>query len=498
MDVVIFAAYAVNTPHYETELELAHRHADDGDRVTMLTCGGEPEACDPNPYHDAPRCAKCIGRRKAGRPLIPSSVRFEPFYRLTAEDRHELERLPTSFNTQEDLKQLKVDGFDIGFATLSSLISRMRDPQLDVKAHATLIRRFLRSAWIVHRSMRRYLDDHDADRVYVFNGRLALMRGVLRICQQRGVECYTHERGRDLNRYILLRNTSIHDIDTVNRLIWETWEAAGPDSDREAVARRWYADRAAGGGDMPFVGGQHAERLPAGWNPDKHNVALYVSSEDEFAAIGESWRNPLYPTQNAALRAIIDSIGADPGNVHLYVRTHPNLAVVDNEQTREIATMEGPFSTVIPPADPVDTYALMRAADTVVAFGSTAGIEAVHWGTPTILAGMCFYRNLGVTYNPETHEELIRLLHEDLKPKPIGPTLAYGYFWPTFGVPFRYFTPDGFFSGRFKGVRIRPSPADQAKIAVLRVTHPQRFVRHVKRGVSKRWRYVRNRLRRRV
>ena len=111
---------------------------------------------------------------------------------------------------------------------------------------------------------------------------------------------------------------------------------------------------------------------------------------------------------------------------------------------------------------------------------------------------LTFYRNLGVTYNPETHDELIQLLHAQLEPKPMDPTLAYGYFWPTFGIPFKHFEPDGYFSGRFHGVRIRPSPTAQARITLLRLTHPQRFVRHVKRGVTKRWRYFRNRIRRPV
>ncbi|MHC4217558.1 MAG: capsular polysaccharide export protein, LipB/KpsS family [Planctomycetota bacterium] len=498
MNVVIFSAYAVNCPHFETELELASTHADAGDHVTLLTCGSELEACDPNPYHDVQRCAKCIGRRDAGLALLPPSVEVRPFLELTPQDRRDLDQVPTRFDTHDQLKSYRVGGFDIGYAALSSLISRMRDPRVSLTTHAALLRAFLRSAWTVHRSMMRLLDAHQVDRVYVFNGRLAVVRAVLRACQEKGVDCYTHERGRDPNLYILLENTSIHDIETVDRLIRETWDAAAGDPARETTARQWYEDRAHGGGDMSFVGGQHTERLPANWNPEKRNIALFVSSEDEFAAVGDAWKNPLYDTQTVALAAIVNALRDDPGDIHLYIRTHPNLSVVDNAQTREIGTLNTKFSTVIPPADPVDTYELMRRSSSVVSFGSTAGIEAVYWGTPSILAGVSFYRHLGVTYNPQSHDELIQLLHADLQPKPIDATLAFGYFWPTFGIPFKHFTPDGYFSGRFMGVRIKPSPAAQARIAFLRITHPQRFVRHVKRGVTKRWRFIRNRMRRPV
>ena len=68
-------------------------------------------------------------------------------------------------------------------------------------------------------------------------------------------------------------------------------------------------------------------------------------------------------------------------------------------------------------------------------------------------------------------------------------------FWPTFGVPFKHFVPDGFFSGRFKGVRLRPSLPAQAWIALLRVLYPRRAVRHVKRLVTKRGRILRNKMR---
>ena len=94
--------------------------------------------------------------------------------------RRDLDRLQTRYDSHDQLKKLTVGNFDIGFAVLSSLITKMRDPQADLKAHGALIRSLLRGAWTAHRSMCRYLDTHDVDRVYVFNGRFATMRAVLR------------------------------------------------------------------------------------------------------------------------------------------------------------------------------------------------------------------------------------------------------------------------------------------------------------------------------
>ena len=351
MNIVVFATYAINTPHFETELELAHTHADKGDHVTILTCGGELESCDPNPYHDAPRCAKCMGKRDCGLKLIPPSIVTESFYQLTDEDRHELDQLQTQYDSHEALKKLTIGGFDIGFAVLSSLITKMRDPEVDLKVHGTLLRALLRAAWAVHRSMCRYLGTHDVDRVYVFNGRFATMRAVLRACQEKGVECFTHDRGRDLSRYILLRNTTIHDIPFMHDLIWDTWNAAGADSDREAVARAWYEARDRGEVDDGFVREQRAKRLPADWDNLKRNITIFVSSEDEFASISDAWRNPLYDSQIEGILAIIDSLEHDPADLHLYLRPPPNLASVDHVQTRDIAKLAAPFLTCLPPPD---------------------------------------------------------------------------------------------------------------------------------------------------
>ena len=120
----------------------------------------------------------------------------------------------------------------------------------------------------------------------------------------------------------------------------------------------------------------------------------------------------------------------------------------------------------------------------------------MYWGVPSILAAKSMFRDFGVTYNPATHEELIELLRRDLEPRPVGPTLAYAYFWPQFGVPFKYFASDGFYSGRFKGVRIRPTKAALMRIGLLRLVDHRRVLRHIRRSATKRFRMLANNLRR--
>lgn len=455
MNVVVFSPYARWTPHLETDLEIIQRHVDQGDRVTLLGCDSEMPTCDANPQHAKKLCRQCTGRRLAGLALLSSRISVEPFHRLTDQDRRAWGALPARFANVEELKACHVGSFDIGYAVLSSVVSQLRDPDVDLGKHTDLVERTLRNAFVVYRSIANFLDAHPVDRFYVFNGRFAPLRAALRACQERGVTCFTHDRGFDLRHYALFRDTFLHDRAYREQQIREAWERAG--ADREATAARWFQARSEGDGGswFSYVQHQRAASLPRDWDPRKRNVVVFLSSEDEFVAVGDCWRNPLYRDQTHAIRAIVQSLRGNSRDVHLYLRVHPNLAGVDNRQTRELAEVAAPFVTVIGADDPISSYALLRAAEKVVTFGSTLGIEAVYWGVPSVLAGTSYYRNLGATYNPGSHAEMIEMIGRPLPPKPVTPALIYGHYFATFGTPFRYFSPDGIFSGTFKGRRIK-------------------------------------------
>jgi hypothetical protein len=127
----------------------------------------------------------------------------------------------------------------------------------------------------------------------------------------------------------------------------------------------------------------------------------------------------------------------------------------------------------------------MRGADAVLTFGSTTGIESVYWGTPSILAGRCYYAHLDGTYNPDSHEELVDLIRSRLEPKSVEPALMYGYYQMTAGEPYRYFRAEGMYRGRFKGRRVRPGPFARAGVLLADVIRPQRVFRRARKLLRK-------------
>jgi hypothetical protein len=452
VNVVVLSTHPRWITHFGTELEIIQRHLDDNDSVVHLRCDAVQAACDYNPEHSASKCRKCIGVCEEGLAHLSRQVPSLSLLDLTPADEEELARLPTSFATHADLRSFRIDNFDIGWAALSSVISSIRDPKPDLSRHADLIRRFINAALTVYRSVQHYLDRHEVDRMYVFNGRLASCRAVLRACQSRNVPCLVHERGCDLQHYELYRDAMPVDLAYVAAQIAAYWERASSAPKRDEVGSRFFTERARGHVQSwySFVTSQREGLLPGHWDPEKTNLVIFNSSEDEFAAIGDEWRNPLYPTQRDGLLRMIESLSSWKENFHVYLRMHPNLRAVDNDDTRGVRQLSAPFLTVIPPDSPISTYALIGQADRVLSFGSTVGIEAVYWGTPSILAGPSLYRGLGGTYNPESHDELVALLKTELAPKDKTAALMYGYYYASFGIRYKYYRPTSVTKGVFR------------------------------------------------
>ena len=452
MHVAIFCPFVQWPTHFGTDLELIQRHLDCGDQVTVIVCDGEMPTCEVNIDHSPDVCAGCIRSRHAGLALLTPRATVVSLHQFIPADAMQFE-IPERFTSHEQLKRYRIDGFDLGYAALSSLIFLLRDGGCDLAQHGARVNGLLRAAHRVYRATREFLQRHAVDRFYVFNGRFATTRGVMRACADAGVECLMHERGCDLRHFELYPNVFPHDRAFIDRTIRRLWEEAGPASDRATIGAQWFRNKVQGiePWEVSFVAHQEPEQLPSPWRNGTRKVAIFTSSEDEFAAIGPEWQNPLYEHELAGVEAIVDSLRHVDHETHLYVRIHPNLRGLDNRQTQGLRALSAPFLTVIPADSLVSSYSLLRNADTVLTFGSTIGIEAVYWGVPSILAGVSYYRGLDATYTPTTHEELMRQLRAPLAPLPVEPALMYGFYASTYGSPFRYFRAASYDVGSFKG-----------------------------------------------
>jgi hypothetical protein len=455
--ILVVTPYAIFPPWFNTDLEMIQTHLDAGDDVACLACNAHLPVCDFNEKHDLQVCLHCVGRRVEGFRLLRGNVRVLPVLDLTAQQRAELARLPLDFADLDALKSWSVDNFDIGWAIVASVLWLTRDPYPDLNVHAALIRDLAYSSLAVYRSVENHLAAAAYDRVYVFGGKHGVPRAVLRACQKQGVPCYVTERGNSIHTYEAYPDVMPHDMAYNVRAIQEAWNHAANNPQREAIASRFYEEKAQGVTQAwySFTKDQQQGALPANWDVAKRNIVIFSTSLDEFGSVGEDFVGPLYRDPLTGLHKIIASLTPHQERLHLYLRIHPNLAGVHNPYEDQIRDLRAPFLTVIQPEGRTSSYPLMQAATTVLTFGSTTGIEAAYWGKPSVLAGMNYYRNLGSTYNPASHEELIELLLQDLPAKDRTGALMYGYYYMTYGKPFRFFVPDDPLNGKFQGQYVR-------------------------------------------
>ena len=452
---LFFLPQTRHTPGHEWGLDLIQQLLDAGDEVLVLVCDGEAASCEINLRHRYSVCHKCIQKRAAGMRLLKGNFKTATFLKLSAGNRREIAELPREFESLDALKRYKFDVADLGMAVASSMISCTRDPQFDLRAHRETVAALLQSAVAVYRSIQNYLSESHFDRVYVFNGRIATFRALFRAAQSKNVPCHMYEAGSSIHRIQWFINHLPHEIAYNNVLMRRAWDDAASDpAAREQLARAFYEKATAGKALISFISGQKDGTLPEGFDETRHNVAVFNSSEDELSAVGSEWNNPIYAGQTEGLIRISQDAELLAPNTTLYLRIHPHLKGVDNAVTRSLRGLNRGRFVVIPPESPVSSYALLRNCRSVLTFGSTMGIEAVYHGKPSILAAQSFYRELGGTYNPATHEEVLALLQTDLAPKPIDAALLYGYYYETYGEPFKYFAAKSYDEGTFKGKKV--------------------------------------------
>lgn len=461
VNVLFFEPFAIFSPHFETCLEIIQEHGDQGASITYIGCDASVPICYANPEHHLSLCLRCISRRNQGLKRLNVS---KPIHYISLDDLpypifENLEKDEWRFGSIDELSKYKIDQYDIGLAVLSSLISINRTPAPDLTLLKDQMIKLLRASFRTYHAIKKYLSENRVNKVFIFNGRFCFLRGVFRICQHYNIDCYIHERGANIHKFALFKNVLPHNIDYMVKAIRESWDHAQVEK-KVPIAEKYYHARASGKQQswFSFVANQEKGCLPRCWDPMKMNLAIFNSSEDEFAAIGDEWKNPLYSSQLDGIRRIVSDLSKHEG-VHVYMRMHPNLSGVNNNSVNALHNITSDNFTLIPPESKVSTYELIRCVNKVITFGSSVGIEATFWGKPSILAGNCFYRSLGSVYIPESHEDLIKMSLADLQPKDRTGALMYGYYLQTFGVDFKYFKAEGLFSGTYMGKQIKPTIA---------------------------------------
>jgi hypothetical protein len=458
--ILFFNPYSCWSFHLETDLEIINCHIEQGDKVTVLTCDGDLLSCEPNPNHKLSNCQSCIHRRHQGFKFleISNKVQFLNLVNLSKNDRQVIANFPKSCKNLHELKSLFLNNFDLGLSVASSLIDYTREPYPNPNNYQEFIQNNIESALVVYLSIQNHIRKQKPDKMYIFNGRFAPLRAAMRAAQLLSINFDVHERAGVQGKYSLTSNTYPHDLTTKKAEIELLWNSSRlPQSEKINIGSQWFIDRRLGNdqGWYSFTASQNEP--PNFLDKDKVNIVIFNSSQDEFEAIS-GWKTSIYSSQTQGIFKLAQSLQSDE-IINLYLRVHPNLAKVTNSQTKAIDKLKGRYSNfhVIDAEDSIKSYDLMDAADCVITFGSTMGVESAFHKKSSILLGNSLYEDLGICCTVSSHDELVELIVKQNFNLPIqmledrkSNAIKYGFYMAVNGIDFRIFKQQGIFELTFK------------------------------------------------
>ena len=315
----IIYSFCYETPHFETDLEIAKKFSDEGHEVYFLTCKGELKTCFINSEHKKAICNVCKSKINNGLKIL--NVKENKVLSFSTINNFQL-----SFNdalvSLEALKNYKYKGCDIGLGVISSLVSTLREHNFDVTLHSEKIKNALETSIFVYENFKQIIAQYQPDGIIVFNGRFLETKPVLHLCIQNNIKFFTHERGGRLDRYMYRENSTPHSLTFAKQEIDILWNSNDEhkflignnffEERRNKIIQNWFV----------YTNNQKIGILPNSFDKKKRNIAIFNSSIDEYVTIPD-FENKIYVDDNEGIEMICESFVNDE-DFHFYLRVHPN------------------------------------------------------------------------------------------------------------------------------------------------------------------------------
>lgn len=467
----------------------------EGNEVTFVICNESLGICPMNMGRSSMLCKICREKRKNIVSIFPPSIKVvEISDYIDKIDLNELKSVKFDYNSIDEIKQLQFHRVHVGLACLSTYIYKTRNlnPLMDDE-FKMFFDAFLNKTCYLTLLQEKIIEEEQPDEITFFNGRFSNSRTLIDLAKNHNI----HSRACDgiyLNsaRYGKLSSydSMLQNLDAKKKLINDAWnDESIPLYEKEQIGR-WFFESKINQrfvSDTNYVKGQHLGKMPKDWDDNKTNYVIFNSSEDEFCAIDESWEKAaVFKDQIEGINFICKTLGSESPNVHIYLRIHPNLRNIKYRYHTDLLSLPEKYQniTVIDGNSDISSYSLMAAADKVIVFGSTIGLEASYAGKPVINLAGADYGFLNATYNPSTKDEFKELLVDsNLKPLDKYNCLKYGYFILNPNVPnFVFYTWRKKKSGMFfkkKDVMVVEEVGNQSFFKRIKLHIMARFIKNL-------------------
>jgi hypothetical protein len=365
-------------------LNEAKKAADDGHEVVFAYCSGVLSKCQVNTTGNRVICNLCQTNSNRILTQLPGSISFRP---LSKNERRKTDiqlRNEFCFNTLDELKSIKYEEVEIGYSVLSFYISctRNHSPEIDCQFKDFIYDVFEMTIDMIDQG-RVLIDGMCFDQIHLFNGRqfqtrpwmdLAISRNITFLCNEVKFD-FVHGGGWKIVNFV---NKMPHDTKYAFDRSLFAWENSSlPLAERELLGRSFFDNRRAGipAGDKVYTLGQNDNVLPSEFDIGKRNVTIFISSEDEFAALGNEFdSNRMFKSQLLGIEYIL-SLFMDELDFVFYVRIHPNLVGIKYSYHTDILKLEAEYKNVkiVPANSTISTYKLIDFSEKIIVFGSTTG-----------------------------------------------------------------------------------------------------------------------------
>jgi hypothetical protein len=258
----------------------------------------------------------------------------------------------------------------------------------------------------------------------VYNGRFLHDRAAAVAAESLGIPVVSYDLGgHDTDFDLTLDDT--HDWDALQRRMLTLYSNWDPE-ERDQLGSGWFLDRTQ---HLDKINSLFVEAQKIGSMVDlpknKKVVVYFSSSGDEIVELDLD-RDSYFGGQENALGLVSQICEEDP-DTYFIVRSHPHKRHKPKHDVQEWinAVEKADPDLHLDPHSEVDSYTLMRAADLVITYGSTSGVEAAFAKKPVIVMGPCAYNILGCATQVVDADELRQAMAEQSPGKWSG-AVSYG------------------------------------------------------------------------
>ncbi|MBT2772447.1 hypothetical protein J7J47_09390 [Halomonas sp. ISL-60] len=341
------------------------------------------------------------------------------------------ESLTQKITNIKELQLLEYNNINIGPGIASSLISKHRCTEPDLKKLSQELNSYTQQSILFLESFQTAALDHIhiSDTIYIYNGRHYNTYPQSLFCEQLGCNILYYER-MNSGKNLTIQKPRIHDFLLRSKIANDFWINA---TDKSKI-------------DTGHSFFQKQEKNTFSKNNDdellvnKPYIVYFPSSEDEYASLDERISlSTLFKSQRDAVQWLAAWASSQEA-YQLVIRLHPNQKeICQKDYSFWHNKLNGKNVTIIPSHSNISSYKVALKAKKVVSFLSTMGVEATYMGIPSITVGNPIYKGFDAVYEPQSPEQLHILLEDEISPKEKENTLPFGYYNFKYGQPCSFY-----------------------------------------------------------